>query len=73
MLEIGIIGVVASLITEGIKRYFGTTSWGSRAVVVGLSLLFGAGYWFLKDTSLWTSFLGILATASTVYAFLIKK
>lgn len=73
MVTIGIIGVVASLIMEGIKKYFGTSGFESKVAVVVVSLIGGAVYYFLKDTGMWTSFMGILATASTFYAFFLKK
>ncbi len=70
---IGIIGVVASILMEGIKKVFGTSGLSSKIAIVVLSIVLGGGYYFLKDTNLWVSIIGVLSSASAVYAFFIKK
>ena len=72
-LQIAIVGVVTSGIVQLIKNKFGTSSNGTKALVIGLSLVFGIGIYFLQqNVELYQAVLGILATASTVYAFVVK-
>ena len=70
---VAILGVIVSLIMAVIKKYVGTKELLSKAIVVALSIIGGAVYWFLKDTASWQMIVGILAVASTVYAFFLKK
>lgn len=73
LLQITIVGVIASGIMEFIKSKFDPSSMQSKASIVGISIVLGTIYWFIKDTSLYIAVLGILGVASTVYAFFIKK
>ena len=66
-------GAVVSLLVELVKKYFGMTRLGSLAILVGLSLLGGAGAWYLQNTGLWEAFVKIIATSAVVYAFVIKN
>jgi hypothetical protein len=70
--QLAIVGAVVSVAVQYLKATFGTSPASLRLAVVGLSLVLGTGYWFLKDTTLLTSFLGILLFANTVYAFVTK-
>lgn len=72
-LGIAIVGVFASLIIEWINNISGANSTIAKAITVGVSVVLGAIYFFFGDTAVWQSILGVLATASTVYAFLLKK
>lgn len=71
-LGIGIVGVALSLVIEWIKNRFGTYSVGTKAVTIGLSIVVGSAYFFLRDTSIWQTILGVLASASTFYALFMK-
>ena len=73
VLQIGIVGGFVSLLMQLIKAKYGPTSITSKFIVVALSLIFGAGYVFLKDTSYWPTVLLILLSSSTIYAFFINK
>ena len=68
-LAIGIVGAVLSMVFQ----YFKTTS-GLKAKLwtVGLSLAVGGVYVWIRDTVYWETVVGILASASTVYALFIK-
>jgi len=68
--SISIIGAVLSVAFQ----YFKTTS-GTKSKVwaIGLSILVGGVYVVLRDTSYWTTILGVLASASTVYALFLKE
>jgi len=70
-LAISIIGVVLSLAFEYFK---GATSSPLRSKLwaVGLSVVVGGVYTIFRDTVLWTTILGVLASASTVYALFVS-
>lgn len=70
-LGIAIVGTALSIALEWITKSFGAT--GSKLITVGLSILVGGVYYFLSSTPWWGSILGVLGTASTVYALFIKK
>ena len=68
-----IIGVVVSLIVQGIKRYFGTNDVATLASVVAVSALGAIGFFYLKDTVRWNDFVSILATAGSFYTYIIRS
>lgn len=72
-LEIGIIGAIISIIIQIIKEKWGTESDTTKVLTIGLSIVIGSVYYFLQGTALWQSILGVLATASTFYALIIRK
>jgi len=72
-LEIGIIGVIASAIMEAIKKYVGTEGLLNKGLTIALALSLGGIYFAFSNTAYWQSVVGILAVASTFYAFLLKK
>ena len=69
-LQIGIVGVLASLLVEWLME---DSKIDGRYVAVIVSLLFGGTYWLFSDTAIWQSVLGVLGAASTVYAFIFHK
>lgn len=74
ILNLVIIGAFGSALIQVIKQY--SKAWGmnSKILTVIVSVLLGAGYYFLhSDAEYWKVTLGILASASTVYAFLVPK
>jgi len=73
ILEIAIIGTLASLFMQIVKKQYGPTSLTSKIIIVVVSIILGAGYVFLKGTPMFQTVLGILASASTFYAFFLKK
>ncbi len=72
-LGIAIVGAALSLLIQWIKIKLGTTGVATKAVTLLLAVVVGGLYWALQGTVLWESILGILAAASTVYAFFINK
>lgn len=68
-LGIAVVGAIVSIIMEQVQAKYGTGKLASRVAVIVLSLVFGGFYWFFNDTAFYQSVLGVLATASTVYAF----
>ena len=71
-LGIAIVGAALSAIVEFIKNKYGTASWVTKLLTVVLAILVGTGYYFLQGTGLLTTILGVLAAASTVYAYFLK-
>lgn len=72
-LSIGIVGVALSLVMEWIKAKFETSPFGSKVLVLGLSLAIGAVFYFLNGTVYWQAFIGVLGTATVVWAFLLNN
>ena len=72
-LAIGVVGTIASLVIDWLKNKYGTTTLGSKAMVVGFSIVLGGGYYLLRDTQIFATIVGMLAASSTVYALFLKK
>lgn len=72
MVESALLGAIVSGIVQFIKNSMNTTKAGTLAVVAVLSFVFAFGVWLLQTYNLWTSFLAIVASASTIYAFFIQ-
>lgn len=68
-----IIGVIASLIIEGITRIAATKPTVSKIVSVAVCLVLGTGYYFAAQTEWWPTVVAVLAVASGVYAFLFNR
>lgn len=68
--ELTIVGALVSLLTQWIKKKFGTEGLKTSGIVILFSIIGGAAYWVLEGTSIWANFLEILAVASTIYAFI---
>jgi hypothetical protein len=71
-LEIMIVGVGLSAIVEIIKSQFGVNGTKTKVVLIALALLMGAMMYFLSGTTYYQAVLGMLGTASMVYAFIIR-
>ena len=70
---IAIVGVGVSMVLEFIKAKLGNNTFSSRAVVLALSILCGGVYYFFSGAAWWASMVGVLAAASTFYAFFLAK
>lgn len=66
-------GAVVSVFMEFLKGYMKLDRMQSLMAVVVLSLIGGFGFWYLKNAGLWESSLQIVASASVVYAFIVKN
>ena len=71
-LHIAIVGVALSGTIQYIKTRFGTTGIGTKFITLGLALIVGTGVYLLQDTSYWETIIGVLGSASVVYAFFMK-
>lgn len=72
-LGISIVGTCLSLVIQYLKEKHNIYGFDTKIITITLAILVGAGYWFLSDTAIWESVLGVLAAASTVYALFIKE
>lgn len=70
---IAIVGSSLSLVIDFIKARWGVESNATKFAVIGLSVILGTVYFFLRDTVLWQTILGILGAASTFWALFLKK
>lgn len=71
-LGIAIVGIIAALIIEGINKLVKPESTLAKGITVVASIVIGGLYFLFKDTIWWQTMLGVLASASTVYAFFLK-
>jgi len=72
-LAITIVGALLSGVVEFTKGMFGESSTKTKLIVIGLSILVGGIYAFLRSTVYWATMVIVLTSASTVYALLLKK
>jgi len=73
-LGITVIGIGASILVQFIKSTFGTKSLKTKAILIAVSIVTGAGYYFLQlHQDLFQIVVTILGIASAFYAFFIKK
>ena len=72
-LSIGIVGVILMFLVEVIKAKFPNKPMSSKALIILLSLVVGAGYCVLRETPYFQTVLSMLAAATTVWALLINK
>ncbi len=71
-LSIAIVGVFASILIEATNKIFGLGSTGAKSATILVSIILGGFYTLFQDTTWWTTMLGVLGSASTVYAFFFK-
>lgn len=71
-LGIGIVGAALSGIIQFIKVKWETSGLKVKLLTILLSVLVGWLYVALQGTPIWATILGVLAAASTVYAFFLK-
>ena len=72
-LSIGLVGVIVWSLTEFVSRKFNVGGTQAKLVAVGLSVAFGTLVVVLQQTQYWPTIVGVLTTASTIYAMLLKK
>jgi len=69
-LAISVIGALLSLAFEYFKSTKGTSS---KLWAIGLSVVVGGVYVFVRDTVWYSTILGILAASSTIYALFLNN
>lgn len=73
LLNIAIVGAVLSVCIESIGKFFPTKPAITKLVTIALAFVVGGGYVWLKSTPYLPTVLTVLASASTVYAFVFNK
>lgn len=69
-----LLGVLVSLIVEGIKRWFGTDTFMTYLVLFGTSLIGAVAYvYFSSNTALWQAFMQTVVVAAAFHGLLLKK
>lgn len=68
-----ILGVVVSLLVQGIKKYFGTDQYITLVAVAVLSLGGALIFTGIQAVGFWPSFAHILEVAGAFYAFIILR
>lgn len=69
-LSIGIVGAALSYGTQWLQEKYGVEGKETRIIAIAGSVFLGGAVWFLQGTEIWASILGVLASASTVYAMI---
>lgn len=69
--ELAILGALASVLVQWIKQA-GKSKLFTLVVLVVVSFVISIFVWLLQEYNLWQWFLGIMAAASLVYAFLLQ-
>lgn len=67
-LSISIVGSVLSLFIQWLQNKYGVEGSQTKAIAIFGSIVLGGLVYFLSALPIWTSILGVLAAASTVYA-----
>ena len=71
ILNLAIMGGLLSWFLEYVTKKFSKNE--AKGLTIGLSIIVGGLYWWLSQTGSWESILGVLVSASTFYAFILKK
>jgi hypothetical protein len=72
LLGIGVVGAIMTGLIQLIKSKFGTEGLTTKFITIGLALVIGGLYVWLRSTSYFETAILILATSSTVYALFVK-
>jgi hypothetical protein len=68
-----IVGVIVTLLIQFLKNAFGTSSYGTLAMVAVISIIAAWGYVALRDKSFWPSFIQVLSFSGSVYTFFVQR
>lgn len=68
-----IIGVAVSMLVQWLKNKYGTDSNKTLIIVLGLSIITGSVYYFIKDTNYYQTILSILAMAGAFYTYILQR
>lgn len=72
LLGIGVVGALMTVIIQLIKSKFGTEGLITKFITIGLALVVGGLYVWLRSTSFFETVIGVLVVSSTVYALFVK-
>ena len=66
-------GAIVAIIVQIVKKYAGTSAWVSVLAAVLVSFAAAAIYNLLQWAGFWEGFMQLMATATTIYAVVIKQ
>lgn len=72
MMEYLILGAAATGLVQWLKSRMGTSKYGTLCILVFISVVFAMGSNVIMFYDLWDTFVGVIATANLIYAFLIQ-
>lgn len=67
-LSIGIVGAALSFFVQWLQNRYGVEGAQTKAIAIGGSVILGGLVYVLSGLPVWSTILGVLAAASTVYA-----
>ena len=73
ILSLTIVGAVVSLIVQILKNKLGTNTQGTLIAVTLISIVAGAGYYFIKQTEFLPVVIQILSFAGAIYTYILKR
>jgi len=73
LFAIGVIGAVVSIGVQWLKNKFGIGSNKTKLITIGVSIVIATVWYFFATSDWFINTVGILATASTVWALILKK
>lgn len=68
-----LVGAIVSLFVQFVKTHFATRKTETLLAVLIFSLVSGAGYVFVRDTSYFQTVVQIILAAGGIYTFVIKQ
>ena len=73
MLEMAILGAIATALVQWLKNLPANTGKAlTLTILVVVSFGLALAVWLLQEYNLWQWFLGIMATANLIYAFIVQ-
>ncbi len=73
ILAITIVGAALSIVIQIIKTQFGTESGATKLLTLGLAVVVGGLYVWIRSTPYFETALLVLTSASAVYALVLKR
>lgn len=73
LLGIGIVGGIVTLLVDAVKAKAGNRPNVVKGITIVFSLMFGTVYVLIRETSWFPTVLSVLASATTIWAFFLKK
>lgn len=67
-----LIATLVSVVVQGVKHVVGTSTWGTRVLLLCVSFAAAAILYYLQQTNLWLSLVEIITLAAGVHALFLK-
>ena len=72
-IAVGVVGAALSFVVQVIKTKLNTSPLISKGLTIILAVAVGGIYFWIRSTVWWETILGILASATTVWAFFLRE